>query len=93
MDEAILFVLQVLESITPETKVIFLCSPNNPTGNNIATDDILAVLNSSYEGIVVADEAYVNFSEKPSLCYLLDSYPRLILLQTLSKAFGLAGIS
>ena len=83
-------VLQVLEAVTPQTHVIFLCSPNNPTGNTLATDSIIALL-EEYQGIVVVDEAYVDFCSSGSLCYLLDSYPRLVILQTFSKAFGLAG--
>ena len=58
----------------------------------MATEDVLALLNSSYEGIIAIDEAYVDFSETPSLCYLLQDHPRLIVLQTMSKAFGFAGI-
>lgn len=83
-------VLQVLEAVTPQTHVIFLCSPNNPTGNILATDSIIALL-EEYRGIVVIDEAYVDFCSSGSLCYLLDKYPRLVILQTFSKAFGLAG--
>ncbi|PFX16597.1 Histidinol-phosphate aminotransferase [Stylophora pistillata] len=81
----------VLDAVTPQTHVIFLCSPNNPTGNTLETDRIIGLL-ERFEGIVVVDEAYVDFSNSGSLCYLLDKYPRLIILQTFSKAFGLAGI-
>lgn len=81
---------KVLEAVTPQTHVIFLCSPNNPTGNILATDSIIALL-EGYRGIVVIDEAYVDFCSSGSLCYLLDKYPRLVILQTFSKAFGLAG--
>ena len=87
-----LFSLKILEALTPETKVIYLCSPNNPTANSMATDDILAILNSSYEGIVAVDEAYVDFSATESLSCFVEDHPRLIVLQTMSKAFGLAGI-
>lgn len=82
---------EVVDAVTPQTHVIFLCSPNNPTGNTLATDRIIALL-ERFEGIVVIDEAYVDFSTCGSLCYLLDKYPRLVILQTFSKAFGLAGI-
>ncbi|XP_022804768.1 uncharacterized protein LOC111341989 [Stylophora pistillata] len=82
---------EVLDAVTPQTHVIFLCSPNNPTGNTLETDRIIGLL-ERFEGIVVVDEAYVDFSNSGSLCYLLDKYPRLIILQTFSKAFGLAGI-
>ena len=56
------------------------------------TDDILAILNSSYDGIVAVDEAYVDFSETPSFCNCLKDYSQLILFQTMSKAFGLAAL-
>ena len=85
------YFFQVVDAVTPQTHVIFLCSPNNPTGNTLETDRIIALL-ERFEGIVVIDEAYVDFSTCGSLCYLLDKYPRLVILQTFSKAFGLAGI-
>ncbi|MGU3375121.1 histidinol-phosphate transaminase [Chryseobacterium sp. M5A1_1a] len=69
-------------------KVFFLCSPNNPTGNSI--DDIEFYL-QNFEGIVVVDEAYIEFSEKKSSLEFLNKYPNLIVLQTFSKAWGIAG--
>lgn len=69
-------------------KVFFLCSPNNPTGNSI--DDIEFYL-QNFDGIVVVDEAYIEFSGKKSSLELLDKYPNLIVLQTFSKAWGVAG--
>ncbi|MBL3549119.1 histidinol-phosphate transaminase [Chryseobacterium sp. KMC2] len=69
-------------------KIFFLCSPNNPTGNNI--EDIEFYI-QNFEGIVVVDEAYIEFSENKSSLELLDQYPNLIVLQTFSKAWGTAG--
>lgn len=73
----------------PELKLIFICSPNNPTGNSMNETDIEYII-SSFKGIVVIDEAYIDFSEKPSFRKLIDIYPNLIVMQTFSKAFGLA---
>lgn len=72
-------------------KLIFICSPNNPTANSMNHVDIEYIL-SEFSGIVVIDEAYIDFSEKPSFINLVNKYPNLILMQTFSKAFGLAGI-
>lgn len=83
----------VLSTVKPSTKILFLCSPGNPTAKSIPLATIEEVLNSPlYSGIVAVDEAYVDFSDVPSACELVDKYPKLIVLQTLSKAFGLAGI-
>lgn len=73
------------------TKVIFLCSPNNPSGNSLNRDDIYRVL-GSFDGIVVVDEAYIDFSSSPSYITELSRFPRLVVLQTLSKAWGAAAI-
>jgi histidinol-phosphate aminotransferase len=81
----------VLAAVRPETKIIFLCSPNNPTGNLLRRHDIEAIL-QGFEGIVVVDEAYIDFTDSPSWCMDLDRYPNLVVLQTLSKSFGMAGI-
>jgi histidinol-phosphate aminotransferase len=83
---------EVLRQCTPNVKLLFLCSPNNPTGNTIPTDAILHIANR-LEGrsIVVVDEAYVEFSGAPSLVPLLGSLPQLAIMRTLSKAHGLAG--
>lgn len=77
--------------IDDNTKIIFLCSPNNPTGNSLAKEDIEALLNN-YFGLVVIDEAYINFSRYRSFTQELKDYPQLVILQTLSKAWGLAAL-
>ncbi len=79
------------EAIDGSTKMIFLCSPNNPTGNSLNREDVEALLNNYY-GIVVIDEAYINFSRYRSFTQELNEYPNLVVMQTLSKAWGLAGL-
>jgi histidinol-phosphate aminotransferase len=81
----------ILSQISTQTKAIFLCSPNNPSGNSFRREDILTLL-QSFTGLVVIDEAYIDFSTQKSLVSDLSSYPNLIITQTLSKAYGLAGI-
>lgn len=78
-------------AIDPFTKLIFICSPNNPTGNSINRADIEIILNN-FEGIVIIDEAYINYSKQKSFISELTEYPNLIVMQTLSKAWGLAGL-
>ena len=78
-------------SIDPLTKLIFICSPNNPTGNSIIRNDIEILLNN-FEGLVIIDEAYINYSRQRSFIGELPEYPNLVVLQTLSKAWGLAGL-
>lgn len=73
------------------TKVIFLCSPNNPTGNLLSRDKIVEVLKRFY-GLVVIDEAYIDFTKSKSFVQELSKYPNLVVLQTFSKAWGLAGL-
>jgi histidinol-phosphate aminotransferase len=73
------------------TKIIFLCSPNNPTGNLLSRDKIIEVLNRFY-GIVVVDEAYIDFAKSKSFVDELNKFPNLVVLQTFSKAWGLAGL-
>lgn len=81
----------ILEAITPETKMIILCSPNNPTGNPVAEEDVLALLETGC--IVVVDEAYIEFSDRPrGLAHLVPQYDNLIVLRTFSKWAGLAGL-
>jgi histidinol-phosphate aminotransferase len=81
-----------LETLVDEhTKLIWLCSPNNPTGNSLNREDIEMVLNN-FDGIVVIDEAYINFSRQRSFIPELKEYPNLVVMQTLSKAWGLAGL-
>lgn len=79
------------QAIQPRTKIIWICSPNNPTGNSIDRQDIEMILNN-FDGIVVIDEAYINFSRQRSFIGDLSDYPNLVVLQTLSKAWGLAGL-
>ena len=75
------------------TKLLFICSPGNPTCKAIPLADLEKVASSSaYDGIVIVDEAYVDFSDKGSAISLIHKYPNIVVLQTLSKAFGLAGI-
>lgn len=84
--------LEAIESAVDEnTKLIFICSPNNPTANAINRQDIEAVLNN-FDGIVVIDEAYINFSRQKSFIQELTEYPNLVVMQTLSKAWGLAAL-
>jgi histidinol-phosphate aminotransferase len=83
--------LAIEEAVDDNTKMIFLCSPNNPTGNSLVREDVEAVLNN-YFGLVVIDEAYINFSKFRSFTLSLDEYPNLVVLQTLSKAWGLAAL-
>lgn len=74
-----------------DVKIIFLCSPNNPTSNSFDSGELKEILEQT-NSLVVVDEAYIDFSNKASLIPLLDSFANLVILQTLSKAFGLAGI-
>lgn len=82
---------KILSATDKNTKVIFLCSPNNPTGNDIGFDDIIKIV-ESFNGIVVIDEAYIDFSERESYINQIEKYPNLIILQTFSKAWGLASV-
>ncbi len=82
---------KVFEAADDSAKLLFLCSPNNPTGNSFSSDKIEAIL-SNFVGLVVIDEAYIDFSEKESWLSRLNEFPNLIITQTLSKAYGLAGI-
>ena len=81
----------VLEAVNQKTKIIFICSPNNPSGNAIPLDQIEQLLDR-FKGILVVDEAYIDFSEQKSTLSILDQYPQLLVCQTFSKAYGLAGI-
>lgn len=84
--------LEAIErAIDGNTKMIFLCSPNNPTGNSLDPADIEILLNN-YFGLVVIDEAYINFSRQPSAITSLRDFPHLVVMQTLSKAWGLAAL-
>ncbi|MDX1428415.1 MAG: histidinol-phosphate transaminase, partial [Salegentibacter mishustinae] len=82
---------EILNSVDQNTKMIFLCSPNNPTGNSFSEEKIIHIL-KNFNGLVVIDEAYIDFSNKESWLNKLKEYPNLVITQTLSKAFGMAGI-
>ena len=82
----------VLAAINNKTKLIWLCSPNNPSGNRLQTGAIQAILEAASHSLVIVDEAYSDFSEEPSWTGKLDSYPNLVVLQTFSKAWGMAGL-
>ncbi len=84
-------VAHIEQLVDPNTKIIWICSPNNPTGNSLDRIDIETILNH-FNGIVVVDEAYINFSKQKSFVQSLIDYPNLVVLQTLSKAWGLAGL-
>ena len=84
-------VAHIEQLVNERTKIIWICSPNNPTGNSLDRIDIETILNH-FEGIVVIDEAYINFSKQKSFVQSLIDYPNLVVLQTLSKAWGLAGL-
>lgn len=75
----------------PHLKIIFICSPNNPTGNIIRPEDVIELL-EAFNGLVVVDEAYIDFAETDGMTALLRDHPNLVVLQTLSKAWGMAGI-
>ena len=81
----------IISKVNENTKVIFVCSPNNPSGNAIPMSQIQQLLDQ-FSGLVVVDEAYIDFSSKGSALSILDDYPRLMICQTFSKAYGLAGI-
>jgi histidinol-phosphate aminotransferase len=77
--------------VNEDTRIIWICSPNNPTGNLMQWQDIETILNH-FNGLVVIDEAYINFARQRSWITALTDYPNLVVLQTLSKAWGLAGL-
>ena len=83
--------VHIEQLVNDQTKIIWICSPNNPTGNSLDRIDIETILNH-FNGIVVVDEAYINFSKQKSFVQSLIDYPNLVVLQTLSKAWGLAGL-
>jgi histidinol-phosphate aminotransferase len=82
----------ILQTIDQNTRLLFLCSPNNPTGNKLKRSDIYTLIESFKTGFVVIDEAYIDFSDEPSFILELAKYPQVIVMQTLSKAFGLASL-
>jgi len=81
----------IAEAIDEHTKLIFICSPNNPTGNSINREDVETLL-ANFNGLVIVDEAYINFSRQKTFIQELTEYANLVVLQTLSKAWGLAGL-
>lgn len=82
---------KILSAVSENTKLIFLCSPNNPTSNNLDKNEIIKVI-KGFDGIVIVDEAYIDFSPGTTLMNDLSIFPNLVILQTFSKAWGLAGI-
>ncbi len=82
---------KILGTADEKTKMVFICSPNNPTGNCFSREKIVRLLND-FSGLVVIDEAYIDFSESGSWVSQLSRYPNLVIIQTLSKAYGMAGI-
>lgn len=82
---------KVLEAADEKSKLIFLCSPNNPSGNLLSKKEIIRIVNH-FDGLVVIDEAYIDFAPGESLLPLLCNHPNMVVLQTFSKAWGLAGI-
>lgn len=81
----------ILNAVDENTKLLFICSPNNPTGNNMNRADVELLLNN-FSGIIVIDEAYINYSKQKTFIQELTEYPNLIVMQTLSKAWGLAAL-
>ena len=81
----------ILEAVDSNTKLLFICSPNNPTGNDMDRADVEILLNN-FPGIVIIDEAYINYSKQKAFIQELTEYPNLIVMQTLSKAWGLAAL-
>lgn len=82
---------EILDAVDINTKMIFLCSPNNPTGNSFSEESVLELL-QNFNGLVVLDEAYIDFSEKESWLKRINEFRNLVIVQTLSKAYGMAGI-
>lgn len=82
---------KIAEAIDENTKLIFICSPNNPTGNSIIRTDIETVL-ANFNGLVIIDEAYINYAKQRTFIPELTEYPNLVILQTFSKAWGLAAL-
>ena len=82
---------EILAIATKNSKILFLCSPNNPTGNSFNAKKVETLL-KSFKGLIIIDEAYIDFSSKKSWLERLEEFPKLIITQTLSKAYGMAGI-
>ena len=90
-DDFALPVDELLAAADAQSKLLFVCSPNNPTANAYSREQLITLV-KQFPGIVVVDEAYIDFSSVPSMVELIDTYPNLVVLQTLSKAYGLAGL-
>jgi histidinol-phosphate aminotransferase len=82
----------ILKTIDSNTRLLFICSPNNPTGNKLNRSDIYTLITSFKSGFIIIDEAYIDFSDEPSFILELAKYPQIIVMQTLSKAYGLASL-
>lgn len=81
----------IVKNVNDKTKIIFLCSPNNPTGNSFDDQAILSLL-KNFNGLVIIDEAYIDFSKNESWLQVINDYPHLVITQTLSKAYAMAGL-
>lgn len=81
----------ILKTLTPNTKLLFICTPNNPTGTSISIQQLKTIA-TNFNGLVVVDEAYIDFSEKDSAINLLNDFSNMVILQTFSKAWGLAAL-
>lgn len=86
-----LYTTEILNATDSDSKLVFLCSPNNPTGNSLNKNAIIEII-KSFSGIVIIDEAYIDFSPDKSFLPGLNKYPNLVILHTFSKAWGMAGI-
>ncbi len=84
-------IASIKSNIDTNTKLIWICSPNNPSGNLLKKEDILELLHD-FQGLVIVDEAYIDFANQISFTQLLPQYPNLVILQTFSKAWGMAGL-
>ena len=82
---------QILATVDNNSKILFVCSPNNPSGNSFS-EEVIEILLKKFQGLVVIDEAYIDFSKQESWLKKLNEYPNLVITQTLSKAYGMAGI-
>jgi histidinol-phosphate aminotransferase len=81
----------ILAAADERSKILFICSPNNPSANKVKREDVLFLL-KNFKGLVVVDEAYIDFSDEPSFTTELDHFPNLLVMQTFSKAWGLASL-
>jgi histidinol-phosphate aminotransferase len=82
---------KILRGVNAQSKILFICNPNNPTGNSLDFDSVIQLI-THFKGIVVIDEAYIDFAKTSSFINQLDKYPNLVVMQTFSKAWGLAAV-